>query len=59
MSLVTCHTDGCGNSGVPIEMNLSWTDEDGAVHPIESVCCGPCGQPITDISDTTEGTTSD
>jgi hypothetical protein len=51
---VTCHTDGCDNNGVPIEMTLSWTetDIDGQLvqHTVSGVVCGVCGQPITDIA---------
>ena len=47
--VVTCHTDGCPNAGIPIEMQLTWDDEDGTEHRVGSVACGPCGQPITDI----------
>lgn len=38
--LATCHTDECGNAGIPIAL---LTVEGGAVF------CGVCGQPITDI----------
>jgi hypothetical protein len=55
VSTVTCHTDGCENDGVPIEMDLTveWVDEWGETHTstVTSVVCGPCGQPITDIQD--------
>lgn len=39
---LTCHTDGCGNAGVAIEMQIEDVPEPAAV-------CGACGQPITDI----------
>lgn len=38
----TCHTPTCENQGVPILV-----PEDA-----ETVVCGPCGQPITDLSTT-------
>ena len=41
----TCHTEGCGNAGTPIEM--VWADEYG---PPGTVVCGPCGQQITDLT---------
>jgi hypothetical protein len=49
MATVTCHTDGCENNGIPIEMDLTFTDDEDNVHTVGSVSCGPCGQPITDI----------
>lgn len=54
MATVTCHTPDCANQGVPLEMNLTYEDEDGNTQAITSVYCGPCGQPITDIDDGTE-----
>lgn len=50
MSIVICHTEGCGNEGVPIELATTWTDEEGGVHDVGAVICGACGQPITDIT---------
>lgn len=38
----TCHTEGCENGLQPIEIP---NDPD-------LVLCGPCGQPITDLTDT-------
>ena len=38
----TCHTMGCENAAVPIPI----PEAPG------TVVCGPCGQPITDLSDT-------
>lgn len=50
MSIVTCHTEGCENAGIPLEMTLSGVDADtGDAWQVASVSCGPCGQPITDI----------
>lgn len=37
---VTCHTEGCRNEGVVIEIEK---DPDG------DVVCGPCAQPMTDV----------
>jgi hypothetical protein len=39
---VTCHTEGCGNAEVAID--ISRLDD------TIPVVCGPCGQPITDVS---------
>jgi hypothetical protein len=36
--IVTCHTVGCENKDIGIEV----------VDPVETVICGPCGQEITD-----------
>lgn len=49
MATVTCHTEGCGNAGAPIELDLTYTDDDGNLQTVDSVACGVCGQPITDI----------
>ncbi len=40
---VTCHTPGCANEGIPIELPCA-----GAVQ------CGPCGQVIADVADPPE-----
>lgn len=49
MTNVTCHTDGCPNAGIPLDVQLSWTDDDGETHETTDIVCGPCGNPITDI----------
>jgi hypothetical protein len=50
MSYAICHTDGCENSGVPIDVgDLTYTDGDQTY--TMGVNCGPCGQPITDVVD--------
>ena len=36
--ICTCHTDGCENNGIGIEI----------LDPADMVICGPCGQEITD-----------
>jgi hypothetical protein len=57
MSTVTCHTEGCENEDIPLEMQLTWTDPDtGDTYTVGSVSCGPCGQPITDIQPPLEET---
>lgn len=40
---VTCHTVGCSNEGIPIEVPYDET-------PPDSYFCGVCGQEITDIT---------
>lgn len=51
MATVTCHTPECVNAGVPIDLELTSVDpETGETVTATSVQCGPCGQPITDIS---------
>lgn len=37
--VVTCHTEGCENSGIPITL----------IYPAGRIQCGPCGRVITDI----------
>jgi hypothetical protein len=58
VNTVTCHTEGCTNSGIPIEMQLSFdvVDEWGETSTVTvgSVQCGVCGQQITDISETSD-----
>lgn len=55
MATVTCHTPGCENDGVPIELDhpLTMNDETGVADgpPVDPwvIECGPCGQPITDV----------
>lgn len=50
MSTVICHTEGCANNGLPIELATTWVDEEGGVHDVGAVVCGVCGQTITDIT---------
>jgi hypothetical protein len=50
MSIVTCHTDGCANSDIRIEMTLTYVDpETEETKPVDAVYCGECKEPITDI----------
>jgi len=54
MALATCHTDGCVNNGIPLDVITSFTDPDtGETVTVGGVVCGPCGQPITDIREGT------
>ena len=50
MSLVTCRNEACPSADEPREMVLTWTDANGT-HTVDSVVCGACGEPITDIVD--------
>lgn len=38
----TCHTEGCTNQGIPIEVPAD----------IDTLVCGVCSEPITDVTDT-------
>jgi hypothetical protein len=49
MATVTCETENCGNAGVPIDIPLTWADDNGETTPVDSVVCGVCGQEITHI----------
>lgn len=50
MSTVTCHTPGCGNADIGLEMDLD-PEMDGVTFHIDRVICGVCGQPIEDIKE--------
>lgn len=51
MATVTCRTAECANAGYAIELNLEYVDDEtGETRAVDSICCGVCGQPITDIS---------
>jgi hypothetical protein len=49
----TCRTADCANNGIGIDVgDLTWTDEEtGEQHTIENVACGPCRQPITELTE--------
>ena len=52
MAIATCGTAGCGNEGIPIEVGELTTTVPGTDEVItSSVCCGVCGQTITDIEE--------
>ena len=52
MALVTCRTPGCINVDRPIELAVTFVDEEsGETRDVDAVICGACGQPITDISE--------
>lgn len=47
----TCHTSGCVNEDVPVEV-LTWIDEEtGETVHADRVECGGCGQEVTDIAE--------
>ena len=51
LAVVICHTDGCGNAGHPITLDITNPDTGEQITP---VICGVCGNPITDIADSPE-----
>lgn len=50
MATVVCHTEECSNAGIPIQLGLTWIDEEGATQTVDAVACGVCGQTITDVT---------
>jgi hypothetical protein len=42
--VVICHTDGCGNAGIPVELVVDGAEE------LAFVACGVCSQRIDDVS---------
>lgn len=51
MSIVTCRTPDCASVDQPRQMVLTVTNEDGTTVTVDSVVCGSCSEPITDIVD--------
>jgi hypothetical protein len=52
MATVICHTEGCSNSGQPIELNVTYVDDEtGETRTVDAVGCGVCGQAITDVTE--------
>jgi len=50
MNTLICHTPGCVNQDKPVPFELAVVDpNDGTTSYVDSVVCGPCQQPITDI----------
>jgi hypothetical protein len=49
MATVTCHTPGCENNGIPLEVVTEWTDTDGNEQTVDNVQCGACGREIRDV----------
>lgn len=59
MATLTCHTEGCGNADIPIEVNLTYVDsETGETVTVGSAICGACGQPIDDVTGDEQSTTT-
>jgi hypothetical protein len=54
VSVVVCRTEDCLSAGRPVEIELSWVDETGVTMTADSVVCGACSQPITDVTDEVE-----
>jgi len=46
----TCHTAGCGNEDISLDVQTTYIDENGEEQQVGSVMCGVCGNPITDLS---------
>jgi hypothetical protein len=44
---VTCPTDGCQNAGVPIDVAVTYLDDDGVLVDVDAVQCGVCGTDLT------------
>lgn len=53
MMILTCHTDGCPNEGIPIE----WDEPAPEVPPVTQATpwCGGCSTQFTDIRDAPGG----
>lgn len=52
MPTATCHTEGCGNADRPIEVTTTYVDDEtGETLTVGGVCCGVCGQMISDVTD--------
>lgn len=51
MATATCHTPGCENAGIPIEIEHPIDEDTGQPATPWQVVCGPCQQPITDVSE--------
>jgi hypothetical protein len=49
MHTCTCHTEGCGNAGFPVDLQLD-SEMDGETFYTTDVYCGACGEQITDIT---------
>lgn len=46
-TILTCHTEGCGNADIAIPVDP--VDMDGNPAPVGTAVCGACGNEITDI----------
>lgn len=54
--VVTCHTDGCDNGGLPIPLLVPDGSDPDIPTPTDYVC-GVCGQPIDDVAEVAGGVT--
>jgi hypothetical protein len=44
---VVCPTAGCGNQGIPLEVQTGYTDDDGVDQAVDAFACGVCGTALT------------
>lgn len=56
MATATCHTEGCQNNGMPVDVGERPTSDPMTGEPLPpdfewTIVCGPCGQPIDDVSE--------
>ena len=50
MHTVTCRVEGCPKQDQPVELDLTYLDQDtGEPRTVDAVMCGSCGQQISDI----------
>jgi len=49
MTSVICHTPGCLNEDIPVELETTYVDDGGQTRDVDAVICGPCGEPITNV----------
>lgn len=49
MASATCHTADCPSENVTIDPVTLYVETDEGTVRVDSVVCGACGQPITDI----------
>lgn len=49
MRAVTCHTSGCENDGITIEVQCDFDDGEGGTFTTSAVQCGACGVLIDDV----------
>lgn len=47
MAVITCLTSGCPSQGRPVNLDLTYPDQDtGETRTVDEVMCGACGQRI-------------
>jgi hypothetical protein len=49
MATATCHTAGCVNAEIPIDVGEQRADPDTGELLVWYVVCGACSQPISDV----------